>query len=73
MGKYDFWIQGGGSKTLVLWALKSKSSKNLVFYKNRNIQRLAKIFSVEFQRFPVKFHSKYIAYTLKGVHFRFED
>ena len=32
-------------------------------------QCMGKIFCVEFQRYPLKFHSKYLTHTLKDVHF----
>ena len=32
-------------------------------------QCMGKIFCVEFQRFPLKFHTKYLTHTLKDVHF----
>ena len=40
-----------------------------MLYKNRIFQCMGKIFCVEFQRYPLKFHSKYLTHTLKDVHF----
>ena len=30
---------------------------------------MAKVFCVEFQRYALKFHTKYLTHTLKDVHF----
>ena len=40
-----------------------------LLYKNHIFQCMGKIFCVEFQRVPLKFHSKYLTYTLKDVDF----
>ena len=40
-----------------------------MLYKNCIFQCIGKIFCVEFQRFPLKFHTKYLIHTLKDVHF----
>ena len=60
--------QGGRFKNtyelLNLRALKiSKLHKNHIF------QCMGKIFCVEFQRVPLKFHTKYLTHTLKDVDF----
>ena len=65
IGKDD---QGGRFKNtyelLNLRALKiSKLHKNHIF------QCMGKIFCVEFQRVPLKFHTKYLTHTLKDVDF----
>ena len=61
-------ITGGRFKNtyelLNLRALKiSKLHKNHIF------QCMGKIFCVEFQRVPLKFHTKYLTHTLKDVDF----
>ena len=38
-----------------------------MLYKNRIFQCMSKIFCVEFQRVPLKFHTKYLTHTLKDV------
>ena len=38
-------------------------------HKNHILQCMGKIFCVEFQRFPLKFHTKYLTHTLKDVDF----
>ena len=38
-------------------------------YFNRIFQCMGKIFYVEFQRYPLKFHTKYLTPTLKDVYF----
>ena len=37
-------------------------------YKNRIFQCMGKIFCAEFQRCPLKFHTKYLTHTLKDVY-----
>ena len=61
-------VPGGRFKNtyelLNLRALKiSKLHKNHIF------QSMGKIFCVEFQRVPLKFHTKYLTHTLKDVDF----
>ena len=46
-----------------------RALKISMLYKNRIFQCMGKIFCVEFQRFPLKFHTKYLIHTLKDVHF----
>ena len=38
-------------------------------YQNHSFQCMGKIFCVEFQRYPLKFHTKYLTHTLKDVEF----
>ena len=38
-------------------------------YQNHFFQCMGKIFCVEFQRYPLKFHTKYLTHTLKDVDF----
>ena len=40
-----------------------------MLYKNHIFQCMGKIFCVEFQRVPLKFHTKYLTHTLKDVDF----
>ena len=49
--------------------LNPRALKISMLYKNRIFQCMGKIFCVEFQRYPLKFHSKYLTHTLKDVDF----
>ena len=49
--------------------LKQRTLKISVLYKNHIFQCMGKIFCVEFQRVPLKFHPKYLTHTLKDVDF----
>ena len=49
--------------------LNLRALKIPVLYKNRIFQCMSKIFCVEFQRVPLKFHTKYLTHTLKDVNF----
>ena len=49
--------------------LNLRALKISMLYKNRIFRCIGKIFCVEFQRYPLKFHSKYLTHTLKDVHF----
>ena len=49
--------------------LNLRALKIPMLYKNRIFQCMGKIFCVEFQRVPLKFHTKYLAHTLKDVDF----
>ena len=40
-----------------------------MLYKNRIFQCMSKIFCVEFQRVPLKFHTQYLTHTLKDMNF----
>ena len=40
-----------------------------MLYNNCIFQCMGKIFCVEFQRYPLKFHTKYLTHTLKDVYF----
>ena len=60
------WTCAGISKN----AYKLVNLKALKFstqYKSHIIQCMVKIFCVEFQRYPLKFHTKYLIHTLKDV------
>ena len=49
--------------------LNLRALKILKLYKNHIFQCMGKIFCVEFQRVPLKFHTKYLTHTLKDEHF----
>ena len=49
--------------------LNLRTLKIPMLYKNRIFQCMGKIFCVEFQRVPLKFHTKYLTHTLKDVNF----
>ena len=58
------WKEGGRFKNMYELALKIS-----MLYKNHVFQCMGKIFCVEFQRVPLKFHTKYLTHTLKDVDF----
>ena len=47
--------------------LNLRALKISVLYKNHIFQCMGKIFCVEFQRVHLKFHTKFLAHTLKDV------
>ena len=47
--------------------LNLRALKISMLYKNHIFQYMDKIFCVEFQRVPLKFHTKYLTYTLKDA------
>ena len=49
--------------------LNPRALKISMLYKNRIFQCMGKIFCVEFQRFPLKFHTKYLIHRLKDMIF----
>ena len=49
--------------------LNPRALKISMLYKNRIFQCMDEIFCVEFQRFPLKFHTKYLIHTVNDVHF----
>ena len=49
--------------------LNLRAIKISMLYKNHIFQCMGKMFCVEFQRVPLKFHTKYLAHTLKNVDF----
>ena len=61
------WTGGRFKNTYEL--LNLRALKIPMLYKNRNFQFMSKIFCVEFQRVPLKFHTKYLTHTLKDVNF----
>ena len=48
--------------------LNPRALKISKLYKNHMFQSMDKLFWVEFQRCPLKFHTKYLTHTLKDVH-----
>ena len=40
---------------------------SILLYKDNTFQCMGKIFCVEFQRYPLKLHTKYLIHTLKDV------
>ena len=49
--------------------LNLRALKTSMLYKNHIFQCMDKIFCVEFQRVPLKFHTKYLIHALKDVDF----
>ena len=49
--------------------LNLRALKMSMLHKNHIFQCMGKIFCVEFQRVPLKFHTKYLTHTLKDVDF----
>ena len=60
---------GGGGFKKVYELLNLRAPKNWTLSKNSTFQCMGNIFCVEFQRYPLKFHTKYLTHTLKDVHF----
>ena len=60
---------GGGRFKNAYELLNLRALKISMLYKNHNFQCMGKIFCVEFQRVPLKFHTKYLTHTLKDVDF----
>ena len=49
--------------------LNLRALKISVLYKNHIFQCTGKIFCVEYQMVPLKYHTKYLAFTFKDVYF----
>ena len=62
-------IRSGGRLKNVYELLNLRALKISMLYKNHIFQCVGKIFCVEFQREPLKFHTKYLTHTLKDVDF----
>ena len=60
--------QGGISKN-AYELLNLRALKKSMLYENGIFQCMGKIFYVEFQRVPLKFHTKYLTHKLKDVDF----
>ena len=63
------WCLPGGRFKNAYELLNLRALKIPILYKNRIFQCMSKIFCVEFQRVPLKFHTKYLTHTLKDVNF----
>ena len=59
----------GGRFKNVFELLNLRSLKISMLYNNHIFQCMGKIFCVEFQRVPSKFHTKYLTHTMKDVDF----
>ena len=64
---YSYWIRGHFKNPYEL--LNLRALKISMLYKIHIFQSIGKIFCVEFQRVPLKFHTKYLTHTLKDVDF----
>ena len=64
---YQTWIRGAFQNTFEL--LNLRALKISMLYNNWIFQCMGKIFCVEFERVPLKFHTKYLTHTFKDVHF----
>ena len=62
------WPAGGRFKN-AHELLNVRALKISMFYKNHTFLCMGKIFCVEFQRYPLKFHTIYLIHTLKDVYF----
>ena len=65
---HNRWSPGGCFKN-AYELLNLRALKISMLYTNHIFQCMGKIFCVEFLRVPLKFHAKYLTYTLKDVHF----
>ena len=63
------WTRPGGRFKNAYELLNLRALQISMLYKNRIFQCMSKIFCVEFQRVPLKFHTKYLTHTLKDVNF----
>ena len=61
-------VSGGRFKNAIE-LLNLRALKISMLYKSHIFQCMGKIFCVEFQRVPLKFHTKYLAHTLKDKSF----
>ena len=67
LSREDNGTGGRFKNTYELLSLRAPKISKL--YKNHIFQCMGKIFCVEFQRVPLKFHTKYLTHTLKDVDF----
>ena len=63
----QWYIRGHFKTTYEL--LNIRALKISMLYKGRIFQCMGKIFCMEFQKYPLKFHTKYLTHTLKDVDF----
>ena len=62
-------VSTGGRFKKAYDLLNLRALKISTLYTNRIFQWMGKIFCVEFQRYPLKFHTKYLIHTWKDVYF----
>ena len=62
-------IRPGGRFNNAYELLTLRALKISMFHKRFIYQCMGKIFCVEFQRYPLKFHTKYLTHTLKDMTF----
>ena len=62
-------VSSGGRFKNTYELLNLRALKISKLHKNHIFQCMGKIFCVEFQRVPLKFHTKYLTHTLKDVDF----
>ena len=67
--KAKFYMCPGGRFKNTFELLNLRALKFSLVNKIHIFQCMGKIFCVEFQRYPLKFHTKYLAHTLKDIHF----
>ena len=65
----DAYTGPGGRFKNTYELLNLRALKISKLHKNHIFQCMGKIFCVEFQRVPLKFHTKYLTHTLKDVDF----
>ena len=68
-GYEDYCTISGGRFKNTYELLNLRALKISKLHKNHIFQCMGKIFCVEFQRVPLKFHTKYFTHTLKDVDF----
>ena len=62
-------LRSGGRFKNAYELLNLRALKISILHKNCIFQCMGKIFCVEFQRYPLKYHTKYLTHTLKYVYF----
>ena len=62
-------LDSGGRFKNAYELLTLRALKISMFHKRFTFQCMGKIFCVEFQRYPLKFHTKYLTHTLKDTIF----
>ena len=62
-------VEAGGRFNNAYELLTLRALKISMFHKRFIFQCMGKIFCVEFQRYPLKFHTKYLTHTLKDMTF----
>ena len=72
-GSWESYTGTGGRFKNTYELLNLRALQILMLYKSHIFQCMGKIFCVEFQRVPLKFHTKYLTHTLKDVDFTCEN